>query len=279
MYFIWEREAIRLARLNGHAAPWTVDPVLARYKFTNIRREDDRISEWVRYNVSEVCEPEELWFTLLIARLVNWPPTLRRLLSAEVIPCSPSGFDAEAFVRVVESCKGITGKVYGPAYVVYPGKLGHANKSEFLAHKVLFEAADNAGLIAQAEASNSVENVVLEMAQGYGVSTFMAGQVAADLTYGYSLSRAVDLYSWAPMGSGSLRGLNYLHNRTAYAGWSQENFNAALMQVNSDVRAQLDITDLTLHDVQNCLCEYGKYVRAALGQGNPKTLYKPETEF
>ena len=36
LYFIWEREAIRLARENGHSAPWTKDPVLAKYKFTNI---------------------------------------------------------------------------------------------------------------------------------------------------------------------------------------------------------------------------------------------------
>jgi len=47
LYFIWEREAIRLARENGHSAPWTKDPVLAKYKFTNIHRSDDRVSQWI----------------------------------------------------------------------------------------------------------------------------------------------------------------------------------------------------------------------------------------
>ena len=36
---------------------------------------------------------------------------------------------------------------------------------------------------------------------------------------------------------------------------------------------------LTLHDVQNCMCEYSKYCRALLGEGKPKNTYIPEKDF
>jgi len=41
LYMVWEREAMRLAKENGHTV-LTEDPILARYRFTNIRRRDDR---------------------------------------------------------------------------------------------------------------------------------------------------------------------------------------------------------------------------------------------
>jgi hypothetical protein len=108
----------------------------------------------------------------------------------------------------------------------------------------------------------------------------MAGQVAADLTYAPGhLYDAEDLYSYAPIGPGSSRGLNYLTGRVPYASWPQEEFNQNLMDIRYKIHDKLDIAGLTLHDVQNVMCEYSKYCRTVLGQGTPKTTYKPETEF
>ena len=76
-----------------------------------------------------------------------------------------------------------------------------------------------------------------------------------------------------------MRGLNYLQNRKPFAGWQQDDFNQILYDINKDIAEELRITDLTLHDVQNVMCEYGKYCRVVLSEGVPKTLYKPEMEF
>lgn len=286
LYFTWEREAIRFARQNELPRErWTADPVLARYKFTNIRRRDDRVSQWV---IRELIEPavvngdEHLWFTLLIARLVNWPPTLERLLRAGVIPCAPERFDAQAFVQVLEGAKAEGRKVYSGAYMLYPTKMDPGgSKSQAVARHIIGDAVlraeDIRFAIWVAGGGYSVEAVVNALARCFGISTFMAGQVAADLTYtGLPFE---DLYRWAPMGPGSLRGLNYLHNRSPFAGWTQPDFNAALMAVNEHIQRELQIADLTLHDVQNVMCEYSKYCRAALGEGKPKTIYQPEKEF
>ena len=51
------------------------------------------------------------------------------------------------------------------------------------------------------------------------------------------------------------------------------------MEVNDRIKRELGIVDLTLHDVQNIMCEFSKYCRVVLGEGKPKTVYTPETEF
>ena len=281
MYYVWEREAIRLARENGHTGALTSDSILLKYKFTNIRRRDDRVSKWILHYITEPFNGQpDLWFLLLIARLINWPPTLDALLLAGVLPCSVTDFNTAKFVRVIEVLKHDNPKIYSGAYMVYPGKSGYKNKSQFFAHVVLIEAALRKTQIRDAIAANTVEGVVRELAKCFGISTFIAGQVASDLTYAPGpLAGATDLYTYAPLGPGSQRGLNYLLRRSPFAAWTQEEFNRPLLEVNERIFEDLDICDLTLHDAQNCMCEFSKYARTVLGEGTPKTTYRPETEF
>lgn len=284
LYFVWEREAIRSARENEFPPPWTNDPVLAKYKFTNIRRKDDRVTKWIINNIIIPYENDEyLWFTLLIARLINWPPTLKALLEANVIPCTPNAFNAEKFSKTVESCKQKQAKVYSGAYMVYPTKMDPGgNKSQAIAKHIIGSVVQHSsyinGVLWGEEAV--IETFVDVLSECFGISTFMAGQVAADLTYSKKhLGTASDLLSYAPIGPGSTRGLNYLLGRSPYSSWVQEEFNAALIEIDRKIYEELDITDMTLHDVQNVMCEFSKYCRVVLKEGIPKTLFKSETEF
>lgn len=282
LYFVWEREAIRLARENEHPAPWTADPVLAKYKFTNIHRRHDRVSQWI---IREVIEPNlkdhNLWFTLLITRLINWPPTLEALLREGAIPCHPEDFDPSLFSRVIEDYLARWGKAYSGAYMVYPTKKDPGGKkSQALALHIIYPAAQMHEEICDSIESEYLVNFVTALSKSFGISAFMAGQVAADLTYAEGhFDQAADLYSYAPIGPGSSRGLNYLRGRKPFATWTQRDFNENLIALNHQIAKHLEITDLTLHDVQNVMCEYSKYCRTVLGEGVPKTLYKPETEF
>lgn len=283
LYFVWEREVIRIVKERGGDKPWTKDPVLGKYKFTNIHRRDDRVSRWIIENIIKPNQHRgDLWFILLIARIINWPPTLQYLIDEGVLFERAGDFDPMKFSKVVETYKSLGGKVYSGAYMVYPTKMDKGGvKSLAIAKHIIYPALERGDTI-EADIMNdeaSVESVVNEMSQCFGISTFMAGQVAADLTYCDQLSEAVDLYSFAPIGPGSSRGLNYLAQRTPFAGWTQEDFNKSLMFVNDCIIEVLEIDDLTLHDVQNIMCEYSKYCRAVLGEGKPKTTYQPETEF
>ena len=46
LYFVAERELVRHRKESGTPGPWTDDPVLQQYRFTNVRRRDDRMTKW-----------------------------------------------------------------------------------------------------------------------------------------------------------------------------------------------------------------------------------------
>ena len=49
--FASERQKIFFARLNGLEGPWTDDEILQKYKFTNVYRASDRVSQFLIRNV------------------------------------------------------------------------------------------------------------------------------------------------------------------------------------------------------------------------------------
>src|SRR5437762_946187 len=90
VYWIKEREKIRMLKGAGSVQPWTTDLILATYRFCNVHREDDRVTVWLRQNWREphAADPD-LWFAMVIARHLNLPDSL-----AEVgypVPWSPKG--------------------------------------------------------------------------------------------------------------------------------------------------------------------------------------------
>ncbi|MEO8686056.1 MAG: nucleotide kinase domain-containing protein [Devosia sp.] len=49
--FAAERQRIFFKRLNGGVYPWSEDPILNEYKFTNVYRAADRVSQYLIKNV------------------------------------------------------------------------------------------------------------------------------------------------------------------------------------------------------------------------------------
>lgn len=91
--FIAERELIRCRRATGLPAPWTDNPILQTWSFTNVRREDDRVTRWVATHWREPHRNDpDLWFAMVVAAFVNWPPTLADI--GYPVPWKPDHFRA-----------------------------------------------------------------------------------------------------------------------------------------------------------------------------------------
>ena len=77
----------------------------------------------------------------------------------------------------------------------------------------------------------------------------------------------------------SQRGLNRLLEKPINHNWKSEPFCEQLGIIWTEIAEQLDMEDLTLHDVQNCMCELDKMWRVLAGEGAPRSIYSPETSY
>src|SRR5215217_5191967 len=72
-YFAAERQAVFFERLKGRPYPWTKDPILRRYKFTNAYRASDRVSQYLIRNgiYKGDQDPREVFFRTVLFKIFN----------------------------------------------------------------------------------------------------------------------------------------------------------------------------------------------------------------
>jgi hypothetical protein len=86
LYWYWaaERQRIFFARLAGRPEPYTDDPILQEYKFTNAYRASDRVSQYLIRNVIYPQDgieytPEDMIFRILLFKRFNLISTWQRV--------------------------------------------------------------------------------------------------------------------------------------------------------------------------------------------------------
>ena len=271
-YWINEREAIRMRKESGVAAPWSNDPLMTTVRYCNIRREDDKVTKWL----ANYWRPKyhEVW-QILLARLINNVPTLEGV--AMSIAHHGSSWTLENLREDLKEWRQ-NGPIFGNAYTVSTNGRS-MDKVDYIIDYVVRPAkeADDA---AQPRWATAIEPTLAgacdTLCMLNGVSTFIAGQVIADLknTQGHPLQLAPDWHTWAAPGPGSLRGLEaYYGAPVRPAGFTQ-----ALRVCYAEVEPLLAnyARDLHMQDFQNCLCEFSKYMRVKNG-GHARNRYSAPT--
>lgn len=265
VYWIKVREAVRERKEAGEPPPWSSDPIINTTRFCNIRREDDKVTKWLRQNWYNPNEGHpNLAFSACLARVVNWPPTLEAL-----------GFPYEwNLVRFVEKMTELSGgghnKIWGGAYMVTGGFSKGGETKQTIIGRVLTSAYFYAQDVEEAVSLKHMYDLV---SRAPGLGSFLAAQVVADLKYckKWDNGEMSDWWTFCAPGPGSRMGLNFLHGRQGQAGMSDAQFSK---EVN-EIRLWLNdnVVELTAHDTQNCLCEFSKYVRIKYLNGRAKTKY------
>jgi len=289
IYWVKERESIRIKKEQGLPAPWSDNPVMQTVYFCNVNREDDKVTKWIlenwKYDGSGCPNFQngnkdhyKTHFTLaiIIARIFNKPSTLERLLQ-------PLGhnhyFEHNGYFDHIEETledmqlDGDT--IWNGAYIVSTNgqKIDKATYCINLFKEVAewhLDVVDNCKTLAEA-------HVALMGIRG--LASFMAGQVVADLkcSEGHPLQNAPDWYSFSAPGPGSLRGLNWFFDETVtaknYHCKMQEAYDILYMELPEDI---IDI--LSMQNLQNCMCEFDKFMRVTEGKGRSKRKYKGQGE-
>lgn len=120
--FAAERQSIFHARIAGKSAPWTQDPVLSEYKFTNAYRASDRVSQYLIRNVIYVGEedwPSTLLRTLLF-KIFNKESTWE-LIASQIGQVSAAKFPLERIGRVLDNALSNGASIYSGAYIMPSG--------------------------------------------------------------------------------------------------------------------------------------------------------------
>lgn len=269
--WIKEREQIRIRKDSGAPQPWTDDPVLATYRFCNVRREDDRVTIWIREHIRErYANHPQLWLMLCIARQINWPPTLAHLMATGAWPGSDNFDPCPAIARELNEWQARGEKVYTGAYMISaPAKKG-SNKQAYIAQTVIGALWERRATFPSDGQSLRRTHEWIMRSNGWG--PFMAYQATVDMRFTSLLREAEDAQLWAAAGPGTIRGLNRLHGRAVDYALTQ---GQALSEMRAIYKTVQDETGVSMDfsDVPNILCETDKYLRVKLGQGKPRALY------
>lgn len=275
--FITEREAIRVKKERGDPAPWTNEPILREWSFCNVHREHDRVTRWIAANWREPNAGDpDLWFTMVIARFVNWPDTLAEL--GYPVPWRP-----EHFLSVMAGRKARGEKCYGNAYMIRADRQ-HTDKATYQVEQV-FDPLWRARNRPRPKQGDCLAEYFGTLTQFHGMGGgFMPAQIVADLKYVAPLTDANDWWDWAASGPGSRRGMyrllgRPLPNDKQNAPWRGGEYDwlTKLRELQEQITPELErigVGRLHAQDLQNCLCEFDKVERVRLGEGTPKRRYR-----
>jgi hypothetical protein len=261
VYWITERELMRQRKEAGARYPFSQDPVMAHTRFTNVRREDDKVTKWLEANGWRNDVPE-LPQRLTLARMVNYIPTLEEF----------EGFhewEEDEIMEILMERADRGEKVWGSAYTITTcGRL--MSKEEWVVQHVC------AGVRALGPLPNSVRTLDAAhkwLMQVNGLGSFLAAQIVADMknTKGHQLAHAPDWHSWSAPGPGSLKGLSWFHGIQITPSTYRWAITTAWQAIMPLLAPQLQ--DLHMQDVQNVFCEVSKYARIKENRGHARNKY------
>ena len=265
--FAAERQAIYERRLAGQASPWTADPILRNFRFTNSYRAADRVSQYliaeVQYGEGRSQAPAEVFFRTLLFKLFNKVETWCRL-ERELGSLAWQSADFDAISRILSAAMNRGERVYSAAYIMPAPRYGHARKHDN--HLALLKAMMEDGVPARVQAASSLATVY-ELLKPYpGLGPFLAFQYAIDLNYSAMLD--FDESAFVVAGPGALDGI-----AKCFEDAGECRADEIIFQVTDGQQREFRSRGLEFEglfgrplmpiDCQNLFCEISKYARVA----------------
>lgn len=303
------RHQIYLDRRAGKPCPWTRDPILNTYRFTNVFRELDKTTVWFRENVRDRYrnKPEALLATVVF-RMLN------RIEVGEAIFCqyehglhgqSVTAFDEFAedgdtkhLKRAILQSVGKRGPYVTGAYIISTPP-GQAKLDGALSVIGGFESFDWELKAFDETPWRDIARYMVRDAwtleQAFDAlrvvpyfGSFHSYEIVTDLRHTALLEKADDVNTWANVGPGAARGLNRVYGREMSDGGKrvgrvsteqmleemQEMLTYSRLEAFWPQKKRKDWPRWELRDVEHTLCEFDKYERVRLGHGRPRGVYR-----
>lgn len=291
VYFMEERFKIHVKKdILGEPRPWTDSYTLNKYRFTNVFREDDYVTKKLIEMQKAIPDFRDKILNTVLFRAWNNPETFKdfggpwtaeeiydgrrmkkrtRMIYHRLKEKDPKRlwFSAaynQGGTKVAAQCENSDGT--GKFEPDIPLRIFHLGT--WMGELQLFDqlmAANN-----QKEAFEAIKKV-------RGLADFLAYQIFVDLSYIPEFPFSENEFVIA--GPGCKWGLGYIFDDPAGLSYSEQIFK--LRDILEQEAPQLNELyapydrKINVMNIENCMCEISKYIRAITETGRPRNHYKP----
>ena len=270
--FAKTRHQIYLDRERGEEWPWTQNPILFTYSFTNVYRELDKTTVWFRENIRDkIRDQNKVLFATAVFRWFNTisvGDTLKDLLL--------EGPDVWVRDEVYEKLKYISPITTGAYIIRSPvgmDKLTGVLHAIDHFHK-MYMMYENGMVFAKEQQSMEMGyNIILPVPL---IGPFMSYEIICDLRYTHYFENALDQSTWGNAGPGAQRGLARVNGSWPSVDKNETKCLAGMRELLEEIQMQWpeDWPRLEMREIEHTLCEYDKYQRVRNGEGAPRQKYR-----
>ncbi len=313
---MYERQQIYFNRfIQRTPAPWTEDPILKEYKYTNVYRELDRHSLWEIENIirnNSLTDKDLIW-QICLFRFFNQPLFFEFIRKSEffkgdLLP-SFGDYDSEIFSRALDMYRETGNNPFTNAYVTNSGACPGAKRDWCYGNKIiphLHSKVDELHKICVK--SENPQDLIDLMLTFPGVAKFVAHEFYVSLCY---ISKYTNRKffrwtenDWTNVGPGASLGVrlifpslktdkeqeqgirwlkemapSYLEEHFPdfyFFRWNKKLKNAATGIPGIKILTRGDC-NITLHNIEMWLCEFSKYWKMTIKEGKQRSKFVPRS--
>jgi hypothetical protein len=259
------RQDTFFSRIDGNSAPWSIDPIIKEYKFTNAYRASDRVSQYLIKEViySENHTPDDTFFRIVLFKLFNKIETWE-LLERELGPISWNTYRYSDYDRILSHAMASKKSIYSAAYIMASGHTHFGVERKHQSHLKLLELMLAESVPDRLIDCSRMKNA-FELLLSYPlIGDFLAYQLVTYLNYSELTNFSEMEFTMPGPGAkdgirkcfSSLGGLSEVEIIKQMADRQQFEFD----RLGLDFRS-LWGRPLQLIDIQNVFCEVDKYSR------------------
>lgn len=293
--YIYERQLVWHNRyIKRMPRPWSTDPVLNEFKFTEVYRENDRTTKYIIKRVIENPDlsDKQKVFAILLFRVFNLEGLFDNYFKeVPAVEC----FEARVRVKELDDAKASGRNLFNNAYNITQRtyceewRKGEKHAQHLLNLQNVAQDWDN--IFSKISSSGCAEELFYRIKAINFFGPFLSYQCVTDISYMPDFLRH-DWNEFVFVGPGARPGLD------AYSAGVVDNYEMACrsvwkhqaqgfrdlfhetgkdwMQVKYDTPYNYG-PYLSLSNIQSCFCEWRKYLQRKAGTGRVK-YYKPKEE-
>lgn len=269
------RYDVYLKKESGAKPPWTDDPALREWSFTNVFRDLDRGTVWLDENLLKpnayVKPLGDVLFNVVLYRTFNWIPTGE--FFGWVSSWKPAAIKDALRARQIRGHK-----VFTSAHLVR-SEAGRSKIDSVIDYLTpIWE--DRVRIATILRERKSMQFGFRQLCSYQYIGDFMSYQYVLDLIKTPVLDQSLDIETWAVVGPGAWKGLRFMDPNL-----EKRHGLRAMRELTAVAPKFLSQEILTcgrpfgLHDVEFSLCEFSKYVRVWHGASGKNRYQPPAIRF